>query len=446
MKKIFALALALSMLLALAGCSALKGLELPPLPDVEAIKAEEAAKAEEEAAEQAAGAEALMEAENLPGTAEQLANHVIVNISSHSETYMDPQNGTQPILEFSYELPAVYVEGRDAVSAAINEHIAAIAETYQTGNDYGYGTATGLNLLMEMATDNYSYIVNTGEENLLMLYASDKSVTIPRADEKALSLRYSTYEFTGGAHGNSVDRAYVFDTETGERLTLDMLSADAAALKSFLQEYMLSLYEADEGEYYSLRVLESFVADGNVSAAFAALIREGNWYLGGEDGLVIFSDLYELGPYAAGICEFVVPYSALSGKLDEKYMPAAKSGQGSFRLIRQSELSDGSAQIIDRVTVDAEGEQLCLVADGIAYDVRLSAVSYMDKFYETAQLWACSYMSDCMLQLDVSIPEGLPNLMLSYADGSGARHALYLTQSGEDGSLILAGDEIEAVG
>lgn len=445
MKKFFALVLAFSMLLALAGCSALNGFELPPLPDVEAIKAEEAAKAEAEAAAQAAQAEALMEPEVLPTAAPQLANHVIVNVSSHSETFMDPQNGTEPILEFSWELPAVYVEGRDDVSAAINEHIAAIAETYQTGNDYGYGTSTGLSLLMEMATDNYSYIVSSGEENLPMLYASDNSVKIPRADEKALSLRYSTYEFTGGAHGNGVDRAYVFDTETGERVTLDMLSADSDALRSFLHGYMLSLYEKNEGEYYSQRVLEDFIYEGTLSDAFAALIRDGSWYLG-EDGLVIFSDLYELGPYAAGMCEFVVPYSELSGRLNDKYMPTAKSGEGSFSLIRQAELSDGSAQIIDRVTVDTEGEQLCLAADGIVYDVKLATVSYMDKFYEMSQLWRCSYMSDCMLQLDVSIPEGMPNLMLSYSDGAGERHSLVITQSGEEGSLILADGNIEAVG
>ena len=445
MKKVFALILALSMVFAMAGCSAVSEIELPPLPDVDAIKAEEAAQAEAAAAAQAAEAEALMEAEVLPDENSELANHVIVNISSQKEIYMDPQNETEPILEFSWETPAVFVEGRDDVTAAINEHVAAINETYQTGNDYGYGTATGLSLLLEMATDNYGYIVNSGEDQLPMLFSSDKSVKVPRADEKVLSLRYSTYEFTGGAHGNSVDRAYVFDPETGERVSFEMLSADAGSFSSFVRDYMLSLYEADEGEYYSLRVNEDFIGEGTISDAFAALLRDGSWYLGGE-GLVIFSDLYEFGPYAAGMCEFVVPYTELSGKLNEKYMPAEKSGEGSFSIVPLSELSDGSAQVIDRVTVDAEGEQLCLAAEGIVYDVKLSSVSYMDKFYETAQLWRCSYMDNCLLQLDAAIPEGMPNLMLSYTDGAGENHSLFLSYSGVDGSIILADDDIEAVG
>lgn len=445
MKKLFSLILALSMVLALAGCSGLSSLELPPLPDVEAIKAEEAAKAEAEAAAQAAEAQTLMEAEALPAESGTLANHVIVNVSSHKEVYFDPQNETEPILEFSWDTPAVYVEGRDDVTAAINEHIAAINETYQTGNDYGYGTSTGLNLLLEMATDNYAYIVNSGEDYLPMLYSSDQSVRVPRADENALSLVYNTYEYTGGAHGGYVDRAYVFDTGTGERVTLEMLAVNSDELKNFLKEQMVSLYEKDEGGYYSERIPESFLIDTTPADAIGALVREGSWYLG-ADGLVIFSDIYELGPYAAGICEFTIPYTELEGRLDNRYMPTEKSGQGSFSIIRQSELSDGSAQIIDRVTVDAGGEQLCLVAEGIVYDITLSSVSYMDKFYETAQLWRCSYMNDCMLQLDVTVPEGMPNLMLSYVDGTGEGHSLLLTQSGEDGSIILADDDIEAVG
>lgn len=445
MKKILSLLILAVFAFSLAACGALEALELPPLPDIEAIKAEKAAQAEAEEAAQAAEFEAVNEVEILPTDSPELKNHVIIKIEPFFETYLDPQNGTEPILEYGYETPVVYIEGRDVANAAINEHIAAIAETFQTGNDYGYGTGSGLNMFLEMATDNYTYIVNSGEDYLTMLYSYGQTVKATRADEKALSLRYNTYSFTGGAHGNYVDSAYVFDTETGQRITIDMLSADSEGLKSFLVDYMFSLYELDEGAYYSQRISEDILFGTSLRDAISALIREESWYLS-DEGMVIFSDIYELGPYAAGICEFVIPYAELADKIEAKYMPVEKNGEGTFSLLHQSELTDGSAQIIDRVTVDAEGEQLCLVTDGIVYDVRLSSVSYMDRFYETAQLWACSYMKDCILQLDVVIPEGMPNLMLSYSDGAGEHHSLLLTQSGEDGSFILVDDDIEAVG
>ena len=99
------------------------------------------------------------------------------------------------------------------------------------------------------------------------------------------------------------------------------------------------------------------------------------------------------------------------------------------------------------VTVSDEGQELCLVSLGNVYDVKLSQVEYMDRFYETAQLWHCSYMNDCALQLKTLIPEGIPNLMLSYATADGASRSLLISQSGQDGSFTLVEEgSIEAVG
>jgi len=93
-----------------------------------------------------------------------------------------------------------------------------------------------------------------------------------------------------------------------------------------------------------------------------------------------------------------------------------------------------------------DGEQtLYLIANGKAHDVRLTSVEYSGAFYETAQLWSCSVMEKCAVQVSTWIPDGMPNLKLSYRTADGLQN-LYLTQSGEDGSLILMDDSIEAIG
>ena len=226
-----------------------------------------------------------------------------------------------------------------------------------------------------------------------------------------------------------------------------MLSGNFDELKAFLADYMIGLYTADKDGYYSARVFADMVTDGDVNAAIAALVRDGSWYFS-EDGMVIYSTIYELGPYAAGIVDFVIPYSDLAGHIDDKWLLAERTAEGgSLTLKAQSDIADGSIEIIDKVTVDAEGEALCLEADGTVYDVRLASVDYSDRFYETAQLWACSYMSDCVLQLETMIPDGMPDLMVSFRDASGAQTRLLLTQSGENGAYILMNDsDIEAVG
>lgn len=61
-----------------------------------------------------------------------------------------------------------------------------------------------------------------------------------------------------------------------------------------------------------------FIPNDDYTAALSALLREGSWYFSGS-GMVIFSSLYEISSYAAGIIQFEIPYSELAGHIDEKW-------------------------------------------------------------------------------------------------------------------------------
>lgn len=442
MKKITAIMLALALALSLCGCSGLqnlKNVELPPLPDVS------------QGAPEATPAPTI-EIDTSASTAEStLPLHVIVSMETHSEEHYDPQNGETRILTFSYKTPRVYIEGRDAAMNAINEYIATVDETYYTGNDYGLdsvadGSIGGVNAFLEAATDNYAFAVDTGDESLPLEFASERTARVERIDSRVLSMVYNTYTYTGGAHGNYAELAYNFDTETGERLTLGTLSADPDGLADFLSEYLTKLYTDDEDGYYSARVYEDLSVDAENNPV-ADLVREGAWYFN-STGMVFASQPYELGPYASGIIEFAVPYADLSGVIYDKYLPTEhEAAPGALELKAQSEVADGSIEIIDKVSVDTPGEALCVQAVGTVYDIRLSEVDYTNAFYETARLWAASYMSDCVLQLETLIPDGMPKLMISFRTSDGVQTQLLLTQSGEDGAYILMDkNSVEAVG
>lgn len=442
MKKLTAIMLALALVLLLCGCSGLqdlKNVELPPLPDVSQTTPE-------------ATLAPTIEIDTSASTAEStLPQHVIVSMESHSEEHYDPQNGEKLILTFAYETPRVYIEGRDAAMNAINEYIAMVDETYYTGNDYGVdnvldGSISGVNAFLEAATDNYAFAVDTGDETLPLEFACERTARVERIDSRVLSTVYNTYTYTGGAHGNYAELAYNFDTESGERITLDTLSADPDALTAFLQEYITKLYTEDADGYYSARVYEDLTVDAE-NNPIADLVRDGAWYFNGK-GMVFASQPYELGPYASGIIEFAVPYADLAGVIFDKYLPLEHdAAPGALEVKAQSDVADGSIEIIDKVTVDVPGEALCVQAVGTVYDIRLCEVDYTNAFYETARLWAASYMSDCVLQLETLIPDGMPKLMISYRTSDGAETQLLLTQSGEDGAYILMDiNDIEAVG
>jgi hypothetical protein len=109
-------------------------------------------------------------------------------------------------------------------------------------------------------------------------------------------------------------------------------------------------------------------------------------------------------------------------------------------------MTDGSTQIVDMLKVSGEGQTVYLEAEGEVRDVKITSVAYSGYFYDLAQLWSCSSLKDSALQLVTDIPDGMPNLKITWRDADG-QQARYLTQSGEDGSLILMPvDSVEAVG
>lgn len=456
MKKIFSLLLVFVFVLSMSGCEQgmqtlekLENIDLPPLPTAteEVVTVADGADPAEEPDGDAEGTEATVSQEPVSYETVELANRVLVNIGSTSLEEYDPQNGELLILTFSYETPHVSIDGRNEAAQKINNYIAMLDETYYTGNDYGAGSSLGYNAMLEFAQDHYGYMVDTGSayDAAVDLFFSERTASITRADAAILSVLYDNYNYTGNAQGSQTDRAYIFDTQTGERLSLESLSGDKKALSAFLVDYMVGLTENDTAYYQRIQldIAKSIMGVEDLKGACEALLREGSWYFD-SDGLVIFSDQGEMGSMVAGMIEFHVPYTELSGVIDGKWLPEKKADAGRFTIAPMDDIEDGTVEIIDFVSANHEGETYCITAEGAVYDVRISAVQYSNSFYETALLWYASHMSGCAIQLQALLPDGMPNLMISYTSG-GERHSVLLTH-GEEGGPALVDDTIEAVG
>jgi hypothetical protein len=147
---------------------------------------------------------------------------------------------------------------------------------------------------------------------------------------------------------------------------------------------------------------------------------------------------------------FTIPYASLEGYVDEQYLPVKREGEASLGVVKLDEVEDGTVKSIGRLDI-SEGEHLYLTVQGKAYDVSVSKASYYDQgegatFYERERLWYASFMEDCALQLNVIVPEGMPDLMISYTDADYVEHRLLLSESGADGAPVLVDDTIQAVG
>ena len=119
-----------------------------------------------------------------------------------------------------------------------------------------------------------------------------------------LSVVFKDYQYTGGAHGSTVQSSYTFNLNTGEEYKLkDLFNSDADYV-SFISDTVRK--EINE------RVKEGSLFEE--LTPFNTIREDHDFYLS-DDGIVIYFQQYEYWPYAAGIQEFTVEYAALKDML-----------------------------------------------------------------------------------------------------------------------------------
>lgn len=439
-KKLVAAVLALLLIPALCACEELDALrsQLPDPP-----KIDESAPPSEEVTDPVETESAETPAPT--ASTEEDTTGVYVSFIYNTKESYDPRDGSQLILTFTSVLPKVSIRGaEDSVVSKINETLGLLEETYYTGNDHGYGSATGYNMMLELAEDNYSYVVGSGLEGIPVQLSASRTVSVSRADGAVICLLYNDYEFTGGVHGNYSSCYRIFNTATGGLLSLDSLSSDTAALRAALLAEMKAAIAENKDGYYTEKIEPELTGDA-LDAALSALLRDGSWGFS-ANGMEIFSDLYELGPYAAGLTEFTVPYEKLAGIIDSKWIPAEHSGEGSLSISPLDSVDDGTTEIVGRVVVDENGQDYCLKAQGTVYDVSISTgVIQQEQFYTVKNIWYAGRLSDSAVQLQLILPEGLPNLMISYRDAGGESRSIFVSGN-ESGVHLTDLSSIHTVG
>ncbi|WP_400241735.1 DUF3298 and DUF4163 domain-containing protein [Niallia sp. JL1B1071] len=112
-----------------------------------------------------------------------------------------------------------------------------------------------------------------------------------------LSILFNDYQFTGGAHGNTVISTYNFDLKSGNQLTLD--------------DFLPSEREYEKVTNYALAYMkkhpEIFYSDPAEFADFK-VTNETNFLLS-DKGIELVFQQYEVGPYVSGNPSILIPAS-----------------------------------------------------------------------------------------------------------------------------------------
>lgn len=205
--------------------------------------------------------------------------------------------------------------------------------------------------MMEMAAEHYESV--KADAYWFSPYTSSSTYEIVRLDNRVLSVKRQSYEYSGGAHGMGVTWGTTIDLESGLALELPHLASDSSGFMDKMLEVVL--------ESLSQRKEELF-------ADYEAYVREDfeqvGWYLDASGIEVIFSP-YEIGPYASGNISVCVPYGAVADYMKPEYCGLQEVCISRLPQNSQAELklADGTCTVLlqYRTSEDGIDELACII-------------------------------------------------------------------------------------
>lgn len=202
------------------------------------------------------------------------------------------------MVEISITYPQVDVFGRPHATQKISGFYREQAKEY-----YDYASHS----LFDQAVQEY--LDSIKQQFPFRPYTVNGSFETPYNRAALLSIYSDRYEFTGGAHGNTVRTAETWQLSAGNRMKLSDFFDDSS--------YKSVIFEAITGDIKAQIEAgnEYYFADyaKNVFRYF----DEANYYLT-DKGFAIFYPLYSIAAYVQGIPVFIVPYEAFGDNLKKR--------------------------------------------------------------------------------------------------------------------------------
>jgi len=177
------------------------------------------------------------------------------------------------------------------------------------------------NLNVEQSVDAYSFVqewLPCAEEMMaegagfFNGFTLSSEYTVQRADSLILSVREDFGSYTGGVHANYGAMGWNFDTATGERLGLEDILTDTDALDEILARKIREKYPDEPFDSLDLMLMD--YTPENYT-----------WTLGYQ-GITFYFSPYEIASFAAGLLTATIWYDEMPHLFHEEYTVAPQGG------------------------------------------------------------------------------------------------------------------------
>jgi len=132
--------------------------------------------------------------------------------------------------------------------------------------------------------------------------------TVDYKTDSIINIKLNHYAFTGGAHGYEGNRSLIFNAQTGRSLTYDQIFKDKKAFTAFAEKKFRTKFNIPAGKSINITGLmfenDKFILPQNI------------FYT--DKGLVLYYNSVEIGSFADGAKEMLIPYSEADNFLKVK--------------------------------------------------------------------------------------------------------------------------------
>jgi len=217
-----------------------------------------------------------------------------------------------------------------------------------------------------------------------------------RIDTNTLSIYGVISSYTGGSHPLYTCFSTNYNLITGDPLTLGSILTHEDSI-SDLCDLLIAKLEMQKDEKqlregYENDIKERFAMDVSFDDA---------WYFS-DTGLCFYFPHYEIAPYSSGIITAEIPYSELTGIIDDAFFPPEYSIEnGNAKIVPYSEDHASSYRQTSELILDREGKKYFIEADSSILNIRIVR---LDEDVETAEHY-CAYCLNPGNAIMVQIPD-----------------------------------------
>ncbi len=144
-------------------------------------------------------------------------------------------------------------------------------------------------------------------------FIADASYEIKKNSTDVVSLIIKYYKYSGGAHGYYEYVPYNIDMRSGEFLEISDLFKEGVDYKTIINKEINNQIKLLGNKEENIEKIYDFYS-----------IKDNQKFYLQDKSIVIFFDLYEIAPYAAGIPEFPVEVENIKDSLQNKYIDLLK--------------------------------------------------------------------------------------------------------------------------